>query len=217
MRLILTASIAALLLAAAAQPAIAQPATTVQLPSFSYFTVNTTVSVPDRGGISLAGTNRAGDAVSTRGFGPLRSRSIASDRAANNVSVTATILDMAELDAQALAGGAQRGEVDPDAARAELLTRSVGRADKATAAGKGDLPPVDSVAAIRAQNAAAAVARASEAAGYLAKAQEAEATGKKSVAKIFYQMAARRDSGAIKQLAESRLAALEDRPSLARK
>jgi hypothetical protein len=217
MRLILTVSIAVLLLTAAAQPAIAQPATTVQLPSFSYFTVNTTVSVPDRGGISLAGTNRAGDAVSTRGFGPLRNRSIASDRAANNVSVTATILDMAELDAQALAGAAQRGEVDPDAARAELLTRNVGRADKALPAGQGEPRPVDSVAAIRAQNAAAGVARASEAAGYLAKAQEAEAAGKKSVAKIFYQMAARRDTGAIKQLAELRLAALGGKSSLAQK
>lgn len=203
MRPILTA---ALLLTAVTQPASAQPATTVQLPSFSYFTVNTTVSVPDRGGISLAGTNRAGDAVSTRGIGPLRNRSIASDRAANNVSVTATILDMAELDAQALAGAAQRGEVDPDAARAELLAREVKQE-----------PAPDSVAAIRVQNAAAAVARVSEAAGYLAKAQEAEATGKKSVAKVFYQMAARRDTGAIKQVAEARLAALDGKSSLARK
>ena len=206
MRLILAANISALLLTAVAQQAIAQPATTVQLPSFSYFTVNTTVSVPDRGGVSLAGTNRAGDAVRTRGFGPLGIRSIASDRAANNVSVTATILDMAELDAQALAGAARRGEVDSDDARAELLTRDVKQE-----------PAPDSVAAIRAQNAAAAVARVSEAAGYLAKAQEAEAAGKKSVAKIFYQMAARRDTGAIKQVAEARLAALHGKSSLAKK
>jgi hypothetical protein len=201
---ILPAFVAALLVSATSVSA--QPATTVQLPSFSYFTVNTAVSVPDRGGISLAGTNRAGDAVRTRGLGPLGSRGIASDRAANNVSVTATILDMAELDAQALAGAAQRGEVDPDAARAELLTRDAKQS-----------PAPDSVAAIRAQNAAAGLARTSEAAGYLAKAQEAEAAGKKSVAKIFYQMAARRDAGAIKQVAESRLAVLSGKASLAKK
>ena len=61
----------------------------------------------------------------TRGLGPLGSRGIASDRAASNVSVTATVLDMAELDAQALAGAAKRGEADPNDARAELLTRDV--------------------------------------------------------------------------------------------
>jgi hypothetical protein len=205
MRILMVSAFAAALFGAV-QSVSAQPATTVQLPSFSYFTVNTTVSVPDRGGISLAGTNRAGDAVRTRGFGPLGSRGVASDRAASNVSVTATILDMAELDAQALADAAQRGEVDPDAARAELLTRDA----------KQEAAP-DSVAAIRAQNAAAGVARASEAAGYMAQAQEAEAAGKKSVAKIFYQMVARRDAGGLKQLAEARLAVLNGKASLAKK
>ena len=44
------------------------PATTVQLPSFSIFSVNTTVSVPDSGGMYLGGVNRARDSSTTRGL-----------------------------------------------------------------------------------------------------------------------------------------------------
>src|SRR5262245_35901674 len=46
--------------------------TTVQLPTFSFFTVQTVVSVPDGGGMSLGGINRAADGSVTRGFGPLQ-------------------------------------------------------------------------------------------------------------------------------------------------
>ena len=46
----------------------------VQLPTFNYFTVQTTVSVPDRGGAVLGGVNRASSGTTSRGFGPLRNR-----------------------------------------------------------------------------------------------------------------------------------------------
>ena len=42
-------------LAAGASPAAAQRANAVQLPTFSFFSVDTTVSVPDRGSASLGG------------------------------------------------------------------------------------------------------------------------------------------------------------------
>jgi hypothetical protein len=64
------------------------------------------------------------------------------------------------------------------------------------------------VAAIRERNAAAADERAGETAGYFAAAQKAEADGKLAVAKVYYQMVARRDSGQLKHRAEARLAAL---------
>ena len=92
------------------------PATTVQLPSFSIFSVNTTVSVPDRGGMYLGGVNRARDGSRTRGLG---NRAIGSDRAANGVQVLATIHDMDELDRAVLAkAAAKRGALDPAVAQA---------------------------------------------------------------------------------------------------
>ena len=48
----------ALAVALVAGPAVAQqPATAVQLPTFSMFTASTTVSVPDRGNVLLGGIN----------------------------------------------------------------------------------------------------------------------------------------------------------------
>ena len=199
-------------IAGAQQPApVGQlPATTVQLPSFSVFSVNTTVSVPDRGGMYLGGVSHARDGSTTRGFGPLANRGVGSDRAASGVSVHATIHDLDELDKAVLAeAAAKRGPIDPDLARAELIRRGVAKSDRVAqdgAADHGSLP--NSVAAIRAKNAAAADARASEAADLLAKAEVAEAEGKASVARIYYQMVSRRDAGQLKQLAESRLARL---------
>jgi hypothetical protein len=169
------------------------PATTVQLPSFSIFSVNTTVSVPDRGGMYLGGVNRARDGSRSRGLG---NRAIGSDRAANGVQVLATIHNMDELDRAVLAkAAAKRGALDPAVAQAELLRPGVG----AAAAGG------DSIVAIRAQKAAAADASAKEAAEQFAKAETAAAEGKTSVARIYYQMVARRDVGELKRLAESRL------------
>jgi hypothetical protein len=203
----------------AQQPMQPLPATTVQLPSFSYFSVNTTVSVPDRGGAFLGGINRARDGSTTRGFGPLANRGIGGDRLAGGASVHATIIDHDELDRAILAAAAARRiPADPVLAKADAISRHVGRGIEAgataglptgaTAGLPSSAVPADSVAAIKARNAAAAEERASEAAGYFAKAQAAEADGKPAVAKIYYQMVVRRDAGPLKQRAELRLAAL---------
>jgi hypothetical protein len=201
------------------QPAQPLPATTVQLPTFSYFTVNTTVSVPDRGGAYLGGVNRARDGSWSRGFGPLANRSLGGDRMASGVSVHATIIDHEELDRAVLAeAAAKRVPADPAVVKAESLARHVGRADggSAGASPSHSVSPshaspslaTESVAAIKARNAAAAEERASEAAGYFVKAQGAEAEGKTGVAKIYYQMAMRRGTGELKQRAEQRIAAI---------
>jgi len=193
------------------------PATTVQLPSFSIFSVNTTVSVPDRGGMYLGGVRGGREGSTKRGFGPLANRGIGSDRAASGVTVQAAIHDLDELDKAVLAeAAAKRGPIDPDLAKAELIRRGVGKGEIGSA-GASPSQPADSVAAIRAKNAAAAEARASEAADLLAKAEAAEAEGKASVAKIYYQMVTRRDAGQLKQLAESRLAKLNGKSSVVAK
>ena len=192
------------------QPAQPLPATTVQLPTFSYFTVNTTVSVPDRGGAYLGGINRARDSSWSRGFGPLANRGIGSDRMASGVSVHATIIDHEELDRAVLAeAAARRVPADPAVAKAEAISRHV--ADDASAAagvpsGTRCRPraSLQSRLAMPPQPMNATAKRLA----YFAKAQAAEAEGKPAVAKIYYQMVTRRDTGSLKQRAESRLATL---------
>jgi hypothetical protein len=183
------------------QPPLANlPATTVQLPTFSVFNVTTTVSVPDRGSISLGGVDRGVDATVSRG--PIRNRGIGSSRTASGMSVHATIIDHSELDRAVLAAAAAKRGESPDSAfaKADVLSRSVARAS--------DSPLPDSVAAIRARTASAADLESTELAGYLAKGRQAEAENKPTVAKVFYQMVARRDHGQLGQQALSRLSAL---------
>ena len=192
-----------------------QAPTTVQLPTFRFFTVQTSVSVPDGGGAYLGGMKTARDSSLTRGFGPFRNRGIGSDRGAAGMSVHATIIDLKEMDdailAEAAAGRPGAPAFDPDAARAELLSRHVGKTFASASAREAAAPAplTGSVAAIRAENAAAAEARAAEAAQYFAKAQAAEGKGKAAVAKYYYQMVARRDRGQLQQQALERIAAID--------
>jgi hypothetical protein len=186
----------------------------VQLPTFRFFTVQTSVSVPDGGGAYLGGMKTARDSSLTRGFGPFRNRGIGSDRGAAGMSVHARIIDLKEMDdailAEAAAGRPGAAAFDPDAARAELLSRHVGKTFTSTTAATTEPEPLaESVAAIRAQNAAAAEARAAEAAQYFAKAQAAETEGKPAVAKYYYQMVARRDRGQLQQQSLERIAAID--------
>jgi hypothetical protein len=198
--------------------------TTVQLPTFRFFTVQTSVSVPDGGGTYLGGLKSARDSSLTRGFGPFRNRGIGSDRGAAGMSVHATIIDLKEMDdailAEAAAGRPGAPAFDPDSARAELLSRHVGTtfASHAAASAAETAPLAGSVAAIRAENAVAAQARAAEAAQYFAKAQRAEGEGKPTVAKYYYQMVARRDQGSLQQQALERIAAIDaNSPSSAKR
>ena len=58
------------------------------------------------------------------------------------------------------------------------------------------------------------VARSAEADDYFARGQQAEADGKMAVAKIYYQMAARRATGDLKQQVLARLDAVSGRTSV---
>jgi hypothetical protein len=205
-----TVGVLACLLASAAsgQAPVGQPLpgvpTTVQLPTFSVFSVQTTVSVPDRGGMYLGGLNYGADGRSVRGFGPLGSRGIGSGRVASGVSVGATIIDNAELDRAVLAEAARRRGASP--------ATSDGKAAEIAATIAPSRGPIESVAALRARSAAKADERAdqraAEVAQWLAKARQAEADGKPAVARVFYQMVARQKDSPLKPQAEARLAAL---------
>ncbi len=81
-----------------ASSAVAQA---VQLPTFEYTTVNTTVSVPDRGGAYLGGVNRAASGSSTSGAPllPMRNRSYGSSTGATGMSVGVYVHDFEAMEA----------------------------------------------------------------------------------------------------------------------
>ena len=69
------------------------------------------------------------------------------------------------------------------------------------------------MAAEQANRAARQATRTEEADSYFARGQQAEADGKPNVAKIYYQMAARRATGELKQQVQARLDAVSGRNS----
>ena len=108
-----------------AAPAAAQLNTTIQLPSFGYTTVATTVSVPDRGSVQLGGINRYRGGRSQLGTPmvgrlpflgrPFNNVAVGSEREALNMSVSAYIHDFQAMEeslmAQAAANRGRRGVI----------------------------------------------------------------------------------------------------------
>ena len=98
------------LLIATASTALAQnaPASAVQLPTFGYNTVNTTVSVPDRGGVYMGGIKRSfsGRTESGAPLLPFKNRSIGNQSSATSFSVHTYIHDFEAMDEDALSQGA---------------------------------------------------------------------------------------------------------------
>ncbi len=203
---IVTAIVSAGVLAVAV-PASAQQATSFQLPTFSYFGVGTTVSVPDRGSAYLGGVNRAqGD---LRQFGapllPFGNRSMGSSRSASGMSVTAWIHDFEAMDEALLGqssyyqGYLQARQAPPAGAWDQRVAGSVG------SSGARAAPSVED---IRQERLAAQETRASEALTFFERAKKAEAEGKPNVARIYYEMVARRATGDLKDQALAKLEAL---------
>jgi hypothetical protein len=169
----------------------------VQLPRCSYFTVKTTVSVPDRGSAYLGGVNRAASGVNQFGapLVPFGNRAAGSERSASNAWVSATIHDFEAMDRYLLS--------QPTASYPNgLLSSTPSRAGKgAGAAMARDVAaecPAASVAELRARRLEEAEARGKEFREFFDGGRAAEAAGKANVAKIYYQMAARRADGPLK-------------------
>jgi hypothetical protein len=179
--------------------------TTVQLPTFSFFTVQTTVSVPDSGGAFLGGIGRGADGSGSRGFGPLANRGSGSSREAGGISVQASIHDREEMDWAVLAQAAENSRQNFPAAKAEQISGRIGRSEAGSSSGVAG-----SLAEIRSHQAAGAASRTAEATELFTKAQRAEAEGKSGLARIYYQMVLRRDGGSLRASAQSRLAALSE-------
>jgi hypothetical protein len=172
---------------------------TLQLPTYRTFRVSTTVSVPDRGGAYLGGVN-SGRSSRQRFGSPVTPGGVAigNSRQSAGVHVSAFIQDHQEMDRALLGEG--RNALGTGAIGKDRLSASSSRAQ-----------PLASVAEIRAQQETAEEVRHVEAENFYQQGLDAVATGKPSVARIHFQMAARRASGDLKQRAATELERLERR------
>ncbi len=218
---------------------LAQQNITVQLPTFNVTTVQTTVSVPDRGTALLGGINRFSEGSVSRGVPMLNkvpvvsrlfgNRGIGRDVGASQMTITPRIIIQEEeelrqtgVSAELLSqlgtspsphvprpiAGADNAPADPVLAqKADFIARNIAR-HPAAESGERTPPGNPSVEQVRQQNEAARAQRTAEAEEYFAKGQRAEAEGKGGVAKVWYQMAARRASGELQRQVAARLAIL---------
>ncbi len=172
----------------------AQQGITVQLPTFSFFSVATTVVVPDSGGAYMGGINRAGlgrNRIGTPfGQGP---GALGATRQAAGMQVGAQIHDLQEMDKALLGTMSQQVAAAQPAAKKESLT---------------------SLQEIERQRGMQEDARQAEAADFLRRGRDALAAGKASLARTYYQMALRRATGELKEAVAAQLKQL-DSPRLA--
>jgi hypothetical protein len=193
---------------------------TLQLPTFSFTTVNTTVSVPDQGSAFLGGIDRAASGGNQFGvpglaFPGLQNRSFGQNMSSSGMRVSATIHDFDAMDQALLNTPTDLASSYSSGMRgmSDVPLKWVAPApqlDAVNLAGNWRLQPpvaapVSMVVAEEADREARRAARLSEADNYFARGQQAESDGKPNVAKIFYQMAARRATGELKQQALARL------------
>jgi hypothetical protein len=206
-----------------------QNAVAIQLPTFSFFSVRTTVVVPDNGGAYLGGIGRASSGSSVFGTPIFRNGAIGLERSHAGMSVHATIHDFDALDAQLLGQAARTtsGQAARWAARdviPPLLRRhhdahaSAGAADEPGKQARRAPPHVPSVAAddpgrsslaqLRQAQQQQAAAEDAEAAAYFERGRRAAESGNFGAARAYFQMAARRATGALRQAALEQLASL---------
>lgn len=180
--------------------------TVVQLPSMHTFSVQTSVLVPDSGGATLGAIRRAAHARNARGapgWGPL-GRNVAGAGAAmsTGVSVHATIIDHAELDALVL----EEARATREAMGKELIE------DRPRVKPPRETGPIESVASIKRRLAAEDAEMEAQAERDFEKAMRCEQEGQLSLARSYYRIAAKKSTGDVKQRAMERVAALPSPP-----
>jgi hypothetical protein len=178
--------------------------TAVQLPSYSYFTTNSSVQVPDRGSAYLGGVNRARSGMNEFGtpLAPLRNRSVGSQRSASGASASVYVHDFEAMDEMLLGPDFQKRGGDLRSA----VSAGAGDPRRASAASAGASLP--SVTEILAQRRRDQEARQAEAQDLFDRGQSAEEADKMNVARVYYQMAAKRASGPLKEQVSARLGAI---------
>jgi hypothetical protein len=175
-------------------------ATSVQLPTFNFFSVSTSVEVPDSGEAFLGGNSSSSTGSSQRGipglgFRPFSNSAIGSAGHGGSMSVRATIHDFDAMD-KALLGKDFYNTIAKSAS---------GDARPATDVVAADSAGSSSLADIRRQQSAEDAAAAQEVQAIIDQGRAYEAAGKPGLAKIQYRMAAHRATGALQQQALAEL------------
>lgn len=185
---------------------------TVMLPSQSQFSVNTTVMVPDSGGVLLGSVNRASSGYLSRGFGPFTNKAFGRSLGSSTASAHVYVIDLGEMDRRMQEEAAAMREASyykyvmkyPKVAKAAMLTSSV-RNERAEVA---DVKRVSGGLSLAAQkqladeeDALALAASQADAERALERAAEAEKKGLPSAAKTQYLVAVRKGDEATRKLA----------------
>ncbi len=186
--------------------------TTVQLPTYRTFQSGGAVVVPDRGSAFLGGVNRARSSRTEWGtpFLPFGNRAIGSDLGTSRAGVSVYIHDFAAMERE-LERAAKATPRPTDSAQAPARTRPTVTDFAAVPAPGPAEAPLASLEEIRLQRRLAAEARETEARDFLARGIAAEASGKLNVARMYYQIAAKRASGELQHEVLARLDVLRRR------
>lgn len=194
-------------------PTVAQAQffSTVMLPSQSQFGVNTTVSVPDSGGVLLGSVNRSANGYVSRGFGPFTNRAFGRSLGASTVSAHVYVIDLGEMDRRMQEEAAAMREFSyhqyvmayPKVAHAAKITNAGRNEATATPEAKRVASGMSLAAQRKLANdedAALLAAARAEAEALLTKAAEAEKAGKPLSAKAAYLAAAKKGEGETRRL-----------------
>lgn len=162
----------------------------VQLPTFHFFSVSTSVSVPDSGGAYLGGIDRS--SLSSRQFQlPLLPGQSARDfvQSTQGMSVRATVHDLQRPQMEST----QAPENPAERFRTRLAAASREQVPRAASTRRAEIERDEQ-----------------EAVQFLAQGDRARDAGKPQVARVYYTMAARRAQGELAQRIADRLAALNE-------
>lgn len=213
--------------------------TTVQLPSFGFTTVNTTVSAPDGGTALLGGIKRASEGRVERGVPILgkvpgvnrlfKNNAIGRQVGGFTMTVTPRIIIQEEEEQKlglqtdgsvARAGSPRAGDgprADPAlAARADFLMKNLARNEVVAPVAAPTVRPAPTPEELERRNQVAQDSRDAEALTLLERARKLDAEGNAGAARVYYGMAARRLSGSLREEAETRLSALSGKPGNSR-
>ncbi len=208
---LMTCVVAACLITASDSSARAQQyGTTVQLPTFSFFSVSTTVLAPDSGGAYLGGMRRAGSVRPSWGHPMVRNHGLSNFRDASGASVAVRVHDLRWMD-EILLGNFTIVEPPADeqglAARSDLAQQLAGEAQQRGAAVNYGAMHINDI------RQAKEAAKNAEIQGYLTKAEEKRKEGKTALVKYYLQLAARKSSGDLRQAVEAMLREIDDEKS----
>jgi hypothetical protein len=175
------------------------PAQVIQLPTFRTFTMSTTVSVPDRGSVSLGGVSSSSRYRSERGLPGLGhmpfagrvlgNRTIAGHTHSGRLSVSAQVHDFEAMEEELSPTG-----VGSYNAAASALPAGVGSRKSAVPDEAGRF----SVAELRRQQAARQQAEQARARRDFERGRELLAAGRADLAKVYFQQAATRGNAELR-------------------